>query len=170
MLKRGGILGMMVVACHALILFFFSSRRRHTRLTCDWSSDVCSSDLKSRARASRHSFYGFRFFFSNPAELGRHAQDCTTRVDFQCHWHDSLPLAESLAHQKATREDVGTGRRETCGAAWRVGCSSCVRERSRFSAPPVYQQDSRSKRAADRRQPSRLALSCLRRKSRSSRA
>src|SRR5690242_21867298 len=27
------------------MLFFFSSRRRHTRLTCDWSSDVCSSDL-----------------------------------------------------------------------------------------------------------------------------
>src|SRR5690242_20919861 len=26
-------------------IFFFSSRRRHTRLTCDWSSDVCSSDL-----------------------------------------------------------------------------------------------------------------------------
>src|SRR5690242_4707056 len=29
-----------------LFFFFFSSRRRHTRLTCDWSSDVCSSDLK----------------------------------------------------------------------------------------------------------------------------
>src|SRR4051812_6116690 len=28
-----------------LLVFFFSSRRRHTRLTCDWSSDVCSSDL-----------------------------------------------------------------------------------------------------------------------------
>src|SRR6266571_5381535 len=27
------------------IFLFFSSRRRHTRLTCDWSSDVCSSDL-----------------------------------------------------------------------------------------------------------------------------
>src|SRR5438105_13110122 len=26
-------------------LFFFSSRRRHTRSTRDWSSDVCSSDL-----------------------------------------------------------------------------------------------------------------------------
>src|SRR2546430_2348228 len=26
--------------------FFFSSRRRHTRFDCDWSSDVCSSDLK----------------------------------------------------------------------------------------------------------------------------
>src|SRR5690242_21132713 len=31
----------------SLKLFFFSSRRRHTRLTCDWSSDVCSSDLSS---------------------------------------------------------------------------------------------------------------------------
>src|SRR2546430_6160924 len=29
----------------AEILFFFSSRRRHTRFDCDWSSDVCSSDL-----------------------------------------------------------------------------------------------------------------------------
>src|SRR5256886_8966483 len=27
--------------------FFFSSRRRHTRFDCDWSSDVCSSDLNS---------------------------------------------------------------------------------------------------------------------------
>src|SRR6266481_6049596 len=27
------------------LLFFFSSRRRHTRWNCDWSSDVCSSDL-----------------------------------------------------------------------------------------------------------------------------
>src|SRR5256885_5233651 len=27
------------------MLFFFSSRRRHTRLQGDWSSDVCSSDL-----------------------------------------------------------------------------------------------------------------------------
>src|SRR5690242_8181966 len=31
------------------LLFFFSSRRRHTRLTCDWSSDVCSSDLRRQA-------------------------------------------------------------------------------------------------------------------------
>src|SRR2546430_9341602 len=27
------------------LLFFFSSRRRHTSFDCDWSSDVCSSDL-----------------------------------------------------------------------------------------------------------------------------
>src|SRR6266480_5318085 len=36
--------------------FFFSSRRRHTRLTCDWSSDVCSSDLDVRARQLFDSF------------------------------------------------------------------------------------------------------------------
>src|SRR2546430_3559583 len=29
----------------SLVFFFFSSRRRHTRFDCDWSSDVCSSDL-----------------------------------------------------------------------------------------------------------------------------
>src|SRR6185369_8953416 len=32
------------------LLFFFSSRRRHTRFKCDWSSDVCSSDLIERSR------------------------------------------------------------------------------------------------------------------------
>ena len=30
-----------------IFLFFFSSRRRHTRLRRDWSSDVCSSDLRA---------------------------------------------------------------------------------------------------------------------------
>src|SRR5580698_7689457 len=48
-LKRKGIF---------IFFFFFSSRRRHTRLTCDWSSDVCSSDLaqfRRRWRAGRDS-------------------------------------------------------------------------------------------------------------------
>src|SRR5690606_18517920 len=31
--------------CHSVCCFFFSSRRRHTRFSRDWSSDVCSSDL-----------------------------------------------------------------------------------------------------------------------------
>src|SRR6266481_3440034 len=30
---------------YSILSFFFSSRRRHTRWNCDWSSDVCSSDL-----------------------------------------------------------------------------------------------------------------------------
>src|SRR5256885_8986664 len=35
------------ICCYFVsLLFFFSSRRRHTRLQGDWSSDVCSSDLR----------------------------------------------------------------------------------------------------------------------------
>src|SRR5256886_7371331 len=34
--------------CRWSVYFFFSSRRRHTRFDCDWSSDVCSSDLQLR--------------------------------------------------------------------------------------------------------------------------
>src|SRR5690242_21307643 len=39
-----------------LFFFFFSSRRRHTRLTCDWSSDVCSSDLAQNPLEGRACF------------------------------------------------------------------------------------------------------------------
>src|SRR5438034_10442101 len=39
--------------------FFFSSRRRHTRSLCDWSSDVCSSDLTSPRREEARSSPGF---------------------------------------------------------------------------------------------------------------
>src|SRR5215475_15704752 len=34
------------------VFFFFSSRRRHTRFSRDWSSDVCSSDLRSASTVS----------------------------------------------------------------------------------------------------------------------
>src|SRR2546430_4813843 len=38
--------------------FFFSSRRRHTRFDCDWSSDVCSSDLEWQfCRTPREQFF-----------------------------------------------------------------------------------------------------------------
>src|SRR5690606_5377136 len=38
--------------------FFFSSRRRHTRFSRDWSSDVCSSDLITKARPDTPPPYG----------------------------------------------------------------------------------------------------------------
>src|SRR2546427_13006201 len=37
-----------------VFFFFFSSRRRHTRFDCDWSSDVCSSDLALSTRTRAH--------------------------------------------------------------------------------------------------------------------
>src|SRR2546430_1349749 len=42
-----------------LLFFFFSSRRRHTIFDCDWSSDVCSSDLDWN-RAARTTRFGTR--------------------------------------------------------------------------------------------------------------
>src|ERR1039457_2113729 len=47
------------------MFFFFSSRRRHTRLQGDWSSDVCSSDLRrkrcsKRLAGSRWSWTGLK--------------------------------------------------------------------------------------------------------------
>src|SRR5260370_9957291 len=40
-----------------IILFFFSSRRRHTRFKCDWSSDVCSSDLARYLHVHQSTIY-----------------------------------------------------------------------------------------------------------------
>src|SRR6266478_6817510 len=39
--------------------FFFSSRRRHTRFDCDWSSDVCSSDLLGNPTAAEMEVQGY---------------------------------------------------------------------------------------------------------------
>src|SRR5206468_6594975 len=58
------VLVLVFVAFCLFFFFFFSSRRRHTRSDRDWSSDVCSSDLrspgifqKSRIRTSPHSIF-----------------------------------------------------------------------------------------------------------------
>src|SRR3954462_5788022 len=40
-----------------LLFFFFSSRRRHTRLSCDWSSHVCSSDRSEEQTSALQSHY-----------------------------------------------------------------------------------------------------------------
>src|SRR5689334_24590339 len=55
--------------------FFFSSRRRHTRWNCDWSSDVCSSDLQL------HSFTMLAGFFEAVClDLSGHACRALTRL------------------------------------------------------------------------------------------
>src|SRR5256885_13776545 len=50
-----------------VLFFFFSSRRRHTRLQGDWSSDVCSTD--ARGKLTRYAFnkYGNPLTIAGPA-------------------------------------------------------------------------------------------------------
>src|SRR2546430_7792487 len=71
-------------------VFFFSSRRRHTRFDCDWSSDVCSSDL-TRDDLKRVAVIIVLFVFAAifwsafeqaPTSLTLFAQDFTDRVIF----------------------------------------------------------------------------------------
>src|SRR5688572_2890344 len=47
-----------ILVLFLFFFFFFSSRRRHTRFDCDWSSDVCSSDLPT---AKMLPYYAARF-------------------------------------------------------------------------------------------------------------
>src|SRR5690606_21808321 len=62
------------------ILFFFSSRRRHTRFSRDWSSDVCSSDLlplherRHQHQPGQHRHHGEPGAGNAPAELPHHRQ------------------------------------------------------------------------------------------------
>src|SRR5690348_17459581 len=70
--------------------FFFSSRRRHTRWTGDWSSDVCSSDLKTEQMQARASAIeeltaagSLEDFTSSDSQLDRElaALSSSTQVD-----------------------------------------------------------------------------------------
>src|SRR5205085_12369143 len=90
--------------------FFFSSGRRHTRFGCDWSSDVCSSDLKGRPRSSprakkRGELRGRPFGrqVQAVARIGEHLLGVTAvpRVPGK-----ARPLAEILA-ARAAIEEIG---------------------------------------------------------------
>src|SRR5688572_32539354 len=63
-----------------IFFFFFSSRRRHTRFDCDWSSDVCSSDLYTGGRLN--SAYGITTasLDASKLELERTRQEIEYRV------------------------------------------------------------------------------------------
>src|SRR2546430_7156869 len=57
-----------------VLFFFFSSRRRHTRFDCDWSSDVCSSDLEHQVIQNAREAAGCPFDDEAPNQ--RRKQDC----------------------------------------------------------------------------------------------
>src|SRR5437764_14777269 len=66
-----------------MLVFFFSSRRRHTRYIGDWSSDVCSSDLSCARREAASSPGGDvtspgRGLLRAPSQIGR--ASCRERV------------------------------------------------------------------------------------------
>src|SRR5256885_4574230 len=91
--------------------FFFSSRRRHTRLQGDWSSDVCSSDLANQTRSSTTTVL--------PAPLGvpvvrnevRLALSTSFELDF---WGRLRRSVESVRAQRSEERRVG----KECRSRW----------------------------------------------------
>src|SRR2546427_7748928 len=73
------------------MFFFFSSRRRHTRFDCDWSSDVCSSDLNHRL-AVLGCLYRFHYGREIPGGKAHFHRSYTTRS----------PLGYGRSHRRVT--------------------------------------------------------------------
>src|SRR5688500_19505059 len=91
---------------HSSLHFFFSSRRRHTRLQGDWSSDVCSSDLAL-------------------GELDI-AAERTIRID--CSGIEALDLSAVWLLQRKIEEAQARGARVEIVGRVQIGRASC-RER-----------------------------------------
>src|SRR5256885_5335236 len=94
--------------------FFFSSRRRHTRLQGDWSSDVCSSDL--RCRTDRADAIGK----ADPAREQKGADTPSAQPDRR--WYRSLfPKPNGVGLARQIRDKIGRascrGRGEISGGA-----------------------------------------------------
>src|SRR6266550_7196000 len=108
-------------------LFFFSSRRRHTRCSRDWSSDVCSSDLVTRVGSGP-----FPTEDAGPAgtHLSTKGQEVgtTTGRARRCGWLDAVLLRyaariNGLTELFLTKLDVLSGLPEVliCSAYRAVG-------------------------------------------------
>src|SRR2546427_9392217 len=69
-----------MLLCYLYVLFFFfSSRRRHTRFDCDWSSDVCSSDLRDEVGDLLRSMSAMRESLANiVGDVRRGVESVTT--------------------------------------------------------------------------------------------
>src|SRR5260370_4981526 len=99
-------------SCHYRLtcFFFFSSRRRHTRFKCDWSSDVCSSDLSLLAVLSPVA--AVPVFLSHTK--GRSSKEATRGV------HRGLYCCPCARHHRLDRAERSEERRvgKECRSRW----------------------------------------------------
>src|SRR5205807_4063261 len=106
-----------MISTFRLEFFFFSSRRRHTRLQDDWSSDVCSSDLGSAAiRLSQIEFEGVRF---GEAVEGQKLKIAEALVGAQV-WHQVMAVLILRRRRKLRSTARSEERRvgKECRSGW----------------------------------------------------
>src|SRR5688572_30477452 len=96
--------------------FFFSSRRRHTSFDCDWSSDVCSSDLRPRPDPDEADPRSR----NRPRELraGQTRRSEERRVGKECR---SRGWRENYKNSGSGSESKGSPAGGCCSSRW--GCS-----------------------------------------------
>src|SRR3989454_2935933 len=126
------------------LFFFFSSRRRHTRLQGDWSSDVCSSDLQERLSVR---------LLDTAAELPAHQRmHLGVLVDRPIDRYEQPRALEGL--QVLVKVGIGALRRGARIAALRFGRRAdfgFLRHGRALSVQEVYQRDDDGNIATPRR-------------------
>src|SRR5256886_16578298 len=109
-----------------LFVFFFSSRRRHTRFDCDWSSDVCSSDLVGRPSPSLNArlraWYGRRFGpnYLLPLLLREEGQEVKGYMDLhkEVSFDDAREVSLKLAKESAAHAETLAGLAGRAAEPW----------------------------------------------------
>src|SRR6266446_8395207 len=91
-----------------IIFFFFSSRRRHTRLQGDWSSDVCSSDLWAASASFDPSLALLERGDCNRVEIG-HAVGLRPKAHSACPGEGGVLRREKLPAVERDRESITIG-------------------------------------------------------------
>src|SRR5260370_28873488 len=86
---------MQLIGC----FFFFSSRRRHTRFKCDWSSDVCSSDLNMGGKSTYMRQVALIVLL---ASMGSHVPASSCRLGPIDAIHTRIGAADDLANAQST--------------------------------------------------------------------
>src|SRR5260221_10071201 len=94
-------------------LFFFSSRRRHTRSLCDWSSDVCSSDLTRQVGEPTNTGGGVSCHGEMRARPRPHACDAATLAIGRCSAREVLPKG-AVTLERSEERRVG----KECRSRW----------------------------------------------------
>src|SRR5699024_11735161 len=96
--------------------FFFSSRRRHTRSKRDWSSDVCSSDLKPVKNGAQQVVVQPSGFFSQ----GHVVSSAHQTVSGQGKMVTKLPIDCEHGWPAATSANVARSEERRVGKGWRT--------------------------------------------------
>src|SRR5690606_40302112 len=96
-------------------VFFFSSRRRHTRFSRDWSSDVCSSDLHRNQQTGKGED-GVRQPHEEPIDA---APEISRQQAEQAATNHGDDDGEKTRHQRETRSEERRVGKECRARGWR---------------------------------------------------